>query len=129
MLVHYSTTTVICQSSLKLLSGVLRVKGGGIADTVCGDREGSESYGKGHNSDVVAHTMRSEALRQTNLTMKERFEDLTAWRGKQQEERDFLENKLAEARSRIEALMIQNQELSRGLGKDGKTGGLMVRVD
>lgn len=72
---------------------------------------------------------RSEALRQTNLTMKERFEDLAAWREKQREERGFLESKLAEARRHMEALTLQNQELSQRPGKDGKTGGLMVRVD
>ncbi|KAM9335006.1 optineurin isoform 2-T3 [Symphorus nematophorus] len=64
-----------------------------------------------------------EALRQTNLTMKERFEGLTAWREKQQEERDFLESRLEEARGRMETLTIQNQELSRRLGEEGKTGG------
>ncbi|XP_010743731.2 optineurin [Larimichthys crocea] len=67
-----------------------------------------------------------EALRQTNLTMKERFEDLAAWREKQREERGFLESKLAEARRHMEALTLQNQELSQRPGKDGKTGGLMV---
>lgn len=74
----------------------------------------------------------SEALRQTNLTMKERFEGLTAWREKQRQERDFLESRLAEARSRMEGLTLQNQELSRRLGGEGRTGGalggLMVRM-
>ena len=69
-----------------------------------------------------------EALRQTNLTMKERFEGLTAWREKQREERDFLESRLEEARGRMETLTLQNQELSRRLGEEGKTGGAMVRV-
>ncbi|XP_036977972.1 optineurin isoform X2 [Acanthopagrus latus] len=66
-----------------------------------------------------------EALRQTNLTMKERFEGLTAWREKQREERDFLESRLAEARSRMEGLTLQNQELSRRLGGEGRTGGAL----
>lgn len=64
--------------------------------------------------------------------MKERFEGLTAWREKQREERDFLEGRLEEARSRMEALTLQNQEMSRRLGEEGKTGGalggLPVRV-
>ncbi|XP_051248750.1 optineurin isoform X2 [Dicentrarchus labrax] len=64
-----------------------------------------------------------EALRQTNLTMKERFEGLSAWREKQREERDFLERRLEEARGRMEALTLQNQELSRRLGEEGKRGG------
>lgn len=72
----------------------------------------------------------SEALRQTNLTMKERFEGLSAWREKQQEERNFLESKLEEARNHIEALTLQNQEMSGKTGEEGKSvaGGSMVRV-
>lgn len=74
----------------------------------------------------------SEALRQTNLTMKERFEGLTLWREKQREERNFLESRLDEARVRMEALTLQNQELSRRIGEEGKPGGamggLLVRV-
>ncbi|XP_053170029.1 optineurin isoform X2 [Scomber japonicus] len=65
-----------------------------------------------------------EALRQTNLTMKERFEGLTAWREKQREERGFLESKLEEARGHMEALTLQNQELSKKLeGAGGAPGG------
>ncbi|XP_018518250.1 optineurin isoform X1 [Lates calcarifer] len=64
-----------------------------------------------------------EALRQTNLTMKERFEGLTAWREKQREERDFLESRLAEARGRMEALTHQNQELNKKLEEAGRAGG------
>ncbi|XP_034382567.1 optineurin [Cyclopterus lumpus] len=61
-----------------------------------------------------------EALRQTNMTMKERFEDLSAWREKQRQERDFLESRLEEARGRMEELTLQNQELSTR--RDGRTG-------
>ncbi|XP_030006149.1 optineurin isoform X1 [Sphaeramia orbicularis] len=64
-----------------------------------------------------------EALRQTNLTMKERFEGLSAWREKQREERDFLEARLEEARGRMEALTIQNQDLSKKLEETVRTGG------
>lgn len=75
---------------------------------------------------------RLEALRQTNLTMKERFEGLTVWREKQREERDFLESRLEEARVRMEVLTLQNQELNRRIGEEGKPGGamggLLVRV-
>ncbi|XP_070710159.1 optineurin isoform X2 [Pempheris klunzingeri] len=66
-----------------------------------------------------------EALRQTNLTMKERFEGLTAWREKQRAERDFLESRLEGARARMDALTLQNQELSRRQGEEGRTGGLL----
>lgn len=64
-----------------------------------------------------------EALRQTNLTMKERFEGLSAWREKQREERDFLEARLEEARGRMEALTIQNQDLSKKLEETMRAGG------
>lgn len=74
----------------------------------------------------------SEALRQTNLTMKERFEGLAVWREKQQEERVFLESRLEDARVHMEALTLQNQELSSRKGEElkpsGATGGLLVRV-
>lgn len=63
--------------------------------------------------------------------MKERFEGLSAWREKQQEERNFLESKLEEARNHIEALTLQNKELSRKTGEEGKSvaGGSAVRVN
>ncbi|XP_070784960.1 optineurin [Enoplosus armatus] len=66
-----------------------------------------------------------EALRQTNLTMKERFEGLSVWREKQREERDFLESRLEEARGHMEALTFQNRELSKKLEVDGRTGGAL----
>lgn len=62
--------------------------------------------------------------------MKERFEGLSAWREKQREERDFLESRLEEARTRMEALTLQNQELNRRLGEEAKTGGAaQVRLE
>uniref|UniRef100_A0A3P8U1H0 Optineurin n=1 Tax=Amphiprion percula TaxID=161767 RepID=A0A3P8U1H0_AMPPE len=64
-----------------------------------------------------------EALRQTNLTMKERFEGLSVWREKQKQERDFLEGRLEEARGRMETLSLQNQELSKRLEESGRAGG------
>ncbi|KAM9407146.1 optineurin-like isoform 2-T2 [Salvelinus alpinus] len=53
-----------------------------------------------------------EALKQTNMSMKERFEGLSVWREKQREEKVFLEGRLDEARGRMEALSSHNQELS-----------------
>ncbi|XP_071242745.1 optineurin-like isoform X3 [Salvelinus alpinus] len=53
-----------------------------------------------------------EALKQTNMSMKERFEGLSVWRDKQREEKEFLEGRLDEARGRVEALSSHNQELS-----------------
>lgn len=64
-----------------------------------------------------------EALRQTNVTMKERFEGLSVWREKQREEREFLESRLEEARSRMEALTLHNKELSKKLEEVGRAGG------
>ena len=43
--------------------------------------------------------------------MKERFEGLAAWREKQQEDRSLLESNLEEAKSRLEAVTAENQEL------------------
>ncbi|XP_061124277.1 optineurin isoform X1 [Syngnathus typhle] len=56
-----------------------------------------------------------EALRQTNLSMKERFEELFSWREKQRQERVFLETRLGEARVQLEALAMENQELSKNV--------------
>uniref|UniRef100_A0A3Q3QK40 Optineurin n=1 Tax=Monopterus albus TaxID=43700 RepID=A0A3Q3QK40_MONAL len=64
-----------------------------------------------------------EALHQTNLMMKERFEGLSVWREKQREERDFLERRLEEARGHMEALTLQNQVLSKKLEEVGMAGG------
>ncbi|XP_010899597.2 optineurin isoform X2 [Esox lucius] len=92
----------------------------------------------GHTTDTLEETLQQmnsliqenrdlkEALRQTNIAMKERFEGLSVWKEKQREERDFLQGRLEEARSRMEALSTHNQELSRrmeelqGGGADGK---------
>ncbi|XP_072529035.1 optineurin [Salminus brasiliensis] len=54
-----------------------------------------------------------EALRQTNLSMKERFEGLTVWKEKQKEERSFLESRLEEARKRVHALDAENELLKK----------------
>ncbi|KAF1372539.1 hypothetical protein PFLUV_G00266550 [Perca fluviatilis] len=66
-----------------------------------------------------------EALRQTNLTMKERFEGLSAWREKQREERGFLESRLEEARGRMEELTL---ELNKRTAEEGRTGGGLLAV-
>ncbi|XP_015207950.1 optineurin isoform X2 [Lepisosteus oculatus] len=56
-----------------------------------------------------------EALKQTNTSMKERFEGLAAWKEKQKEEREFLENKFLEAKNRVTALTKRNEELRKRL--------------
>lgn len=65
----------------------------------------------------------AESLRQTNLMMKDRFEDLAVWREKQRGEQDILERQLEEARVHMEALTHQNRELSGKTGEDGNLGG------
>ncbi|XP_023673613.1 optineurin-like isoform X2 [Paramormyrops kingsleyae] len=56
-----------------------------------------------------------EALKQTNYTMKERFEGLSAWKEKQKEEKNFLEGKLEEAKEHVITLTSQNEELKSRL--------------
>ncbi|KAJ8384342.1 hypothetical protein AAFF_G00205950 [Aldrovandia affinis] len=56
-----------------------------------------------------------EALKQTNNSMKERFEGLSAWKEKQKEERDFLEAKLDEAKERVATLTKRNEDLRKKL--------------
>ncbi|XP_047431059.1 optineurin [Mugil cephalus] len=64
-----------------------------------------------------------EALRQTNLSMKERFEGLSVWRENQRKEREFLEGKLQDARDRMETLTLQNLDMSKRLEEADRTGG------
>ncbi|XP_056433922.1 optineurin isoform X2 [Gadus chalcogrammus] len=65
-------------------------------------------------------------LQKSNQAMKERFEGLSAWREKQQEERGLLESSLEKATSRLEAVTAENQELRTKLedlsagGKEGE---------
>ncbi|KAM9467474.1 optineurin isoform 1-T3 [Clarias gariepinus] len=54
-----------------------------------------------------------EALKQTNMSMKERFEGLSAWKEKQREERGFLEKRLEEAKQRVQALDRENELLKK----------------
>lgn len=69
-------------------------------------------------------------MRQTNVTMKDRFEGWSAWSKKQWEEQDVLGSKLEEAQVRIEALTLQNQEMSSRLEEAGRVvsalGGLQM---
>ncbi|KAJ8006904.1 hypothetical protein DPEC_G00112050 [Dallia pectoralis] len=92
---------------------------------VNGDISRSPGSQPGHTTDTQEETLQQmnsliqenrdlkEALRQTNIAMKERFEGLSVWKEKQKEEREFLAGRLEEARGRMEALSIHNQELSK----------------
>nr|AAH55628.1 Optn protein [Danio rerio] len=63
-----------------------------------------------------------EALKQTNLSMKERFEGLSAWKEKQKEERDFLEQRLEEARTRLNTMDVENEALKNQVRELEKSG-------
>ncbi|XP_073694313.1 optineurin [Garra rufa] len=63
-----------------------------------------------------------EALKQTNLSMKERFEGLSAWKEKQKEERDFLEQRLEEAKTRLNTMDAENEALKKRVEELEKSG-------
>lgn len=63
-----------------------------------------------------------EALKQTNLSMKERFEGLSAWKEKQKEERDFLEQRLEEAKTRLTTVDAENEMLKKRVEELEKSG-------
>ncbi|XP_048409892.1 optineurin isoform X2 [Stegostoma tigrinum] len=52
-----------------------------------------------------------EAIKQTNHAMKERYEELATWREKQREERDYIQNKFEEAKTRLTDLSTENEIL------------------
>lgn len=69
----------------------------------------------------------TEALKQTNLTMKERFEGLSAWKEKQKEDREFLEKRLDEARAGLSAVDAENETLKKKVQELEKTGAEVTR--
>ncbi|XP_012378078.2 optineurin isoform X2 [Dasypus novemcinctus] len=63
-----------------------------------------------------------EAMKLNNQAMKERFEELSAWREKQKEERQFFEIQSKEAKEHLLALSHENEKLKQELEKlRGKT--------
>lgn len=54
-------------------------------------------------------------MRQRNQAMKDRFEELSAWREKLKEEREFYESKFKEARQCLAAKCLENEELKKQL--------------
>ncbi|XP_062851217.1 optineurin [Trichomycterus rosablanca] len=83
------------------------------------------------NSLIKENRELKEALKQTNLSMKERFEGLSAWREKQKEERGFLESRLEEAKARVQALEAENEQLKKdhsGAVKD-EGAGLQAKLE
>ncbi|KAA0720677.1 Optineurin [Triplophysa tibetana] len=63
-----------------------------------------------------------EALKQTNLTMKERYEGLSAWKDKQKEDKEFLEKRLDEARAGLSAVDAENETLKKKVQELEKSG-------
>nr|XP_055046511.1 optineurin [Misgurnus anguillicaudatus] len=63
-----------------------------------------------------------EALKQTNVSMKERFEGLSTWKEKQKEEKDFLEKRLGEAKARLTAADAENETLKKRVKELEKSG-------
>ncbi|KAG1952609.1 optineurin [Pimephales promelas] len=63
-----------------------------------------------------------EALKQTNLSMKERFEGLSAWKETQKEERDFLEKRLEEAKTKLNTMDAENEMLKKRVEELEKSG-------
>ncbi|XP_037702147.1 optineurin isoform X2 [Choloepus didactylus] len=58
-----------------------------------------------------------EAMKLNNQAMKERFEELSAWREKQKEERQFFEIQSKEAKDCLMALSHENEKLKQELEK------------
>ncbi|XP_070611128.1 optineurin isoform X2 [Erythrolamprus reginae] len=68
-----------------------------------------------------------EAMRQRNQAMKDRFEELSAWKEKLKEEREFYESKFKEARQCLAAKCLENESLQQKLQsleeKEGRSNG------
>ncbi len=64
----------------------------------------------------------TEALKLTNLSMKERFEGLSAWKETQKEERNFLEKRLEEAKTRLNTMDSENEALKKRVEELEKSG-------
>lgn len=75
-----------------------------------------------HTTTPCPYVYPTEALKQTNLSMKERFEGLSAWKEKQKEERDFLEQRLEEAKTRLNAMDSENEALKKRVEELEKSG-------
>ncbi|NXN89550.1 OPTN protein, partial [Bombycilla garrulus] len=56
-----------------------------------------------------------EAMKLHNQAMKDRYEELSTWREKQKEEREFYELKFKEAKQCLEAKCIENEQLQQQL--------------
>ncbi|XP_043408761.1 optineurin isoform X4 [Chelonia mydas] len=56
-----------------------------------------------------------EAMKIHNQAMKDRYEELSVWREKQKEEREFYESKFKEAKHYLQVKCLENEELQKQL--------------
>ncbi|XP_076861432.1 optineurin isoform X2 [Brachyhypopomus gauderio] len=109
---------------------------------VNGDLSHSHGTGTSHEEEtlqqmnvLIKENMElKEALRQTNLSMKERFEGLSAWKDKQKEEKVLLEKSLQEAQERLRSLDAEKQQLIKRIlelekGGEGGGGGVQAQLE
>lgn len=66
-----------------------------------------------------------------NQAMKERYEELSIWREKQKEEREFYETKFKEAKQCLLAKCVENEQLQQQLQslKEREEGAEMVNKE
>ncbi|KFW82841.1 Optineurin, partial [Manacus vitellinus] len=72
-----------------------------------------------------------EAMKLHNQAMKDRYEELSIWREKQKEEREFYESKFKEAKQCLQAKCIENEQLQQQLQslKEKEEGAEMVNKE
>ncbi|NXX66751.1 OPTN protein, partial [Spizella passerina] len=72
-----------------------------------------------------------EAMKLHNQAMKDRYEELSTWREKQKEEREFYELKFKEAKQCLQAKCIENEQLQQQLQslKEREEGAEMVNKE
>ncbi|NXA01643.1 OPTN protein, partial [Nesospiza acunhae] len=72
-----------------------------------------------------------EAMKLHNQAMKDRYEELSTWREKQKEEREFYELKFKEAKQCLQAKCLENEQLQQQLQslKEREEGAEMVNKE
>ncbi|NWH95361.1 OPTN protein, partial [Aegithalos caudatus] len=67
------------------------------------------------NELIIENNELKEAMKLHNQAMKDRYEELSTWREKQKEEREFYELKFKEAKQCLQAKCIENEQLQQQL--------------
>lgn len=88
----------------------------------------------GQSIDVIQYLLSGchlEAMKLHNQAMKDRYEELSTWREKQKEEREFYELKFKEAKQCLQAKCIENEQLQQQLQslKEREEGADMVNKE